>query len=131
MNPAWLPVCPVDRLPAERGVAALLGRTQVAVFRTVDGGLHALDNRDPVSGANVMSRGLVGSRGDRPTVAAPLFKQVYDLQTGQCLDEPALQVRVYPVRVRDGLVEVCLATAEPGPRSVPGPAARRDVLSDA
>ena len=53
-----------------------------------------------------MSRGIVGSRGDVPTVASPLHKQVYDLRTGHCLDVPDVLVRIYRIRCRDGLVEV-------------------------
>ena len=79
-------VCSYEALLPERGVAALIGQRQIALFRTHDGTVYALDNHDPVSGANVMSRGIVGNRGDVPTVASPMFKQVYDLRTGQCLD---------------------------------------------
>jgi nitrite reductase (NADH) small subunit len=53
-----------------------------------------------------MSRGIVGNRGDVPTVASPMFKQVYDLRTGVCLDDPSLVLTVYPVRVTDGQVIV-------------------------
>lgn len=66
----WTPVCPLDRLDLDRGVAALVDGVQVALFRTV-GGLFAVDNLDPVGGAYVMSRGLVGSRGGVPTLASP------------------------------------------------------------
>ncbi|MBQ1072038.1 nitrite reductase small subunit NirD [Micromonospora sp. C31] len=103
----WTPVCPLDRLEAERGVAALVDGVQVALFRTADG-LFALDNRDPVAGAYVLSRGIVGSRGGVPTVASPLHKQVYDLRTGDCLDLPGVAVPRHDVRCRDGLVEVRL-----------------------
>ncbi|WP_328334565.1 nitrite reductase small subunit NirD [Kribbella sp. NBC_00382] len=99
-------VCPYDALLPERGVAALLGSRQIALFRVFSGELFALGNQDPVSGANVMSRGIVGSRGDVPTVASPMFKQVYDLRTGVCLDDPSLVLPVYPVRVVDGEVIV-------------------------
>jgi len=102
----WTVVCPYDRLEPERGVAALVGGAQVALFRTHDGELYAIDNRDPVAGANVLSRGIVGSRGDAPTVASPLHKQVYDLRTGERLDAPGVAVATYPVRCRDGAVEV-------------------------
>ncbi len=102
----WTSICPVARLPIERGVAALLDGEQVAVFRTVDDRLHAVSNHDPFSGAMVISRGIVGSRGDRPTVASPVYKQVFDLGTGQCLDDPSVRLEVYPVRVQDGFVQV-------------------------
>jgi nitrite reductase (NADH) small subunit len=88
----------------ERGVAALIGRVQVALFRTFDGTVHSIGNQDPFTG--VLSRGIVGSRGEIPTVASPLHKQVFDLRTGACLDDDTVGVPVYDVRIRDGLVEV-------------------------
>jgi nitrite reductase (NADH) small subunit len=104
--PAWTAVCAVPDLQPERGVAVLVGDTQVAVFRAANGDLHALGNRDPFTGAFVLSRGIVGSRGSVPTVASPLHKQVFDLRTGRCLDEAAVTVPVYGARDRDGMIEV-------------------------
>ena len=105
---AFRPVCPLTRLPVERGVAALLDGHQVALFRGADDRLHAVSNRDPFSGAMVISRGIVGSRGDRPTVASPVYKQVFDLETGECLSEPGTHLEVYAVRVEDGVVQVAV-----------------------
>jgi nitrite reductase (NADH) small subunit len=102
----WTPVCAAVALQPECGVAALIGGDQVAIFRTFHGALYALDNRDPFTGAFVLARGIVGSRGVRPTVASPLHKQVFDLATGVCLDDPDLMVAVFPVRERAGVVEV-------------------------
>jgi nitrite reductase (NADH) small subunit len=102
----WIPVCRYNDLQAERGVAALFGAEQVAIFCTFDGTLYAIGNQDPFTGAFVLSRGIVGTRGDIPTVASPLHKQVFDLRSGACLDDPATGVPVYPVRRRAGMVEV-------------------------
>ncbi|QLQ37834.1 nitrite reductase small subunit NirD [Micromonospora robiginosa] len=110
-TPAWTPVCPLDRLDEDRGVAALVDGVQVALFRTADG-LFAVDNLDPVGDAYVMSRGLVGSRGEVRTLASPLHKQVYDLTTGRCLDVAGVTLRRHRVRCRDGLVEVRLRQEE-------------------
>jgi len=99
-------ICAVDALLPERGVAALLGDVQIALFRTHDGEVFAIGNQDPFSGANVMSRGIVGSRGEVPTVASPMFKQVYDLRTGQCLDDPDVVIPAYAVQVVDGQILV-------------------------
>lgn len=106
MTGCWTAVCRYDELLPERGVAVLLDGTQVALFRTFDGMLHAIDNRDPGSGAYVLARGIVGSRGDVPTIAAPMFKQVFDLRTGQCLTESGVAVAVHEVRCVAGVVEV-------------------------
>jgi nitrite reductase (NADH) small subunit len=99
-------VCSYEALLPERGVAALIGQRQIALFRTHDGTVYALDNHDPVSGANVMARGIVGNRGDVPTVASPMFKQVYDLRTGQSLDDPDVVIPAHAVQVVDGQILV-------------------------
>ncbi|MCU1656882.1 MAG: nitrite reductase small subunit [Pseudonocardiales bacterium] len=104
----WTPVCRLDDLQPERGVAALVDGVQMAVFRTFNDELHAVGNQDPFTGAFVISRGIVGSRGDAATVASPLHKQVFDLATGVCLDDESVRVPVYPIRARDGVVELAL-----------------------
>ena len=99
-------VCPYSRLEPERGAAALVDGAQVALFRLHDGRVFAIGNRDPIAGAYVMSRGIVGTRDDAPIVASPLYKQAYDLRTGECLDSPGVSVPTFPVRCEDGLVYV-------------------------
>ena len=102
----WTKVCALDLLAVDRGAAALVDGHQIAIFRLASGDVHAIDHRDPFSGANVLARGLVGSRGDVPTVASPVYKQVFDLTTGRCLDDESVGVRSWPVRVVNGLIEV-------------------------
>jgi nitrite reductase (NADH) small subunit len=102
----WFQICPIDVLQPERGVAALIDGLQIAIFQTHDGTLYAIANRDPIAKAQVMSRGIVGTRGSAPTVASPLHKQVYDLRTGECLDLPGIRIPTYPVRCVDGRVEI-------------------------
>ncbi|WP_166354735.1 nitrite reductase small subunit NirD [Phytoactinopolyspora limicola] len=102
----WVDVCGYDALSLERGAAALVGGVQIALFRTYDGGIYAISNRDPFSGAYVLARGIVGNRGEAPTVSSPMHKQVFDLRTGRCLDDPDVAVMVYRVRVTHGRVEV-------------------------
>jgi nitrite reductase (NADH) small subunit len=108
----FLAVCPFDRLPVERPVCVLVRGQQVALVRTREGHLHAVDNLDPVSGAMVMSRGIVGSRSDRDVLVSPMHKQAYDLSTGECLDLPGVRLGVHDVRVVDGVVEVGLREQE-------------------
>ena len=99
-------VCSVGAVPLEGGVAALVDGVAVAVFRTYDGSVHAIGNVDPFSGASVLSRGIVGSRGDVPVVSSPMYKQAFDLRTGRCLDDDAVTVPTYDVSVVDGVVLV-------------------------
>ena len=110
----WADVCAFSDLIPDRGVCALVGGRQVAVFRVAPHDeLYALSNHDPFSRANVMSRGIVGSRGDVPKVASPMYKQSFDLRTGECLDDPAVTIPVYPVRALDGRVQVCVEICLP------------------
>ncbi len=103
----WTPVCRVADLLPERGVCALVaGGAQVAVFRSHDGTLYAVSNYDPFSGAHVLSRGIMGTRGEVPTVSSPIGKQVFALTTGACLDQAGVSIPVARVRVVDGIIEI-------------------------
>ncbi|WP_282795492.1 nitrite reductase small subunit NirD [Streptomyces sp. CC224B] len=97
----WLTMCAAGLLTPGRGVAVLLpdGRRQAALFLDRAGRVYAVDNRDPFSGAAVLSRGLLGSAGGRVFVASPLLKQRFDLVTGACLDDDEVRVGVYEVRL--------------------------------
>ncbi|MFD9567077.1 nitrite reductase small subunit NirD [Streptomyces sp. NPDC059994] len=96
LDDGWFEVCERARLIPGRGVAALLpdGR-QAAVFTDRTGRAYAIDNRDPFTGAYVMSRGLLGTAQGRAFVASPLLKQRFDLETGQCLDDDEVSLQVY------------------------------------
>ncbi|WP_235738194.1 nitrite reductase small subunit NirD [Nocardioides alcanivorans] len=102
----WEPICRMSALVPERGVVALVHGRAVAVFRTHDDQLHALDNYDPFARASVLSRGIVGTRGDTPFVASPMHKHAFDLRTGQCLDDEQVRVATYEVDVVDDVVMV-------------------------
>ncbi|SCK18795.1 nitrite reductase (NADH) small subunit [Streptomyces sp. WMMB 714] len=100
-GPGWAAVCPLDVLVPGRGVAVLLpSGTQAAVFRDRAGHVHVIGNRDPFTGAYVLSRGLIGSAGGMPFVSSPLLKHRFDLRTGRCLDDPATSVPVFRSRTR-------------------------------
>lgn len=102
----WLTVCTVERLLPGRGGAALIGDVQVALFRLVDGSLHAVGNIDPFTGAGVVSRGLVGDRAGVSTVASPIHKQVFALRDGRCLDDENVSLPAFAVRGVGGNVQV-------------------------
>jgi len=95
----WTAACRLDDLEPDRGAAVLVDGDQIALFRLRDGSLHAIANHDPFSRANVLSRGIVGTRGDAPKVASPMYKHTFDLRTGQCFEDPAVAVDTYAVRV--------------------------------
>lgn len=101
----WIDVIALERLPTDRGVAAVVDGHYVALFR-IDGEVLAVDHVDPFTGVPVLARGIVASVGTRLVVASPLHKQRFDLRTGECLDEHGVTIGTWPVEVVDGRVRV-------------------------
>jgi NAD(P)H-dependent nitrite reductase small subunit len=111
-RPEGIEVCALDDIPPDMGVCALVEGRQVALFRVGDGSeVYAIGAYDPNSGANVLARGIVGDLKGRLVVASPIYKQHFDLKTGECLEDPLASVRAYPVTVREGRVWVQVAQA--------------------
>lgn len=100
-------VCALSDILPGTGVCALVGGQQIAVFH-VAGRVFALGNRDPYTGANVLSRGLTGSTQTggmlRLKVTSPLLKHAFDLESGLSLDDPTVGVPVYPACIEGGEV---------------------------
>ena len=104
---SWMTVCSLDAIAPNTGVNALLGTEQVAIFRIgATDEVYATGNFDPFSQAFVMSRGIVGDRQGVLKVASPIYKQNFNLKTGECLDDAAIRLPIYPVRVVDNQVEL-------------------------
>ncbi len=99
----WRAVCEPDDILPDTGVCADIDGKQIALFR-VDDVIYALDNRDPASGANVLSRGIVGDLGGEIVVASPIYKHHFSLATGRCLEEPDYSIDAYPTRTVDGKI---------------------------
>ena len=102
-------ICNVQDLQPERGQAALVNGHQVAIFRLFDDSVVAVDQFDPYSEANVMSRGIVGTRGGVPTIASPIYKHIFSLETGEVLETNGadpLNLKVWPVQVIDDQIYV-------------------------
>ena len=112
-------VCTLDDIIPEAGVCALVsteaGDKQVAIFRTKEDELFGIDNFDPFSNANVLSRGLIGGtvvtneageESDVLYVASPIYKQRFNLATGQCLDDETVKLGSYEVSLDGDTVMV-------------------------
>ncbi|UJF17177.1 nitrite reductase small subunit NirD [Vibrio sp. SS-MA-C1-2] len=107
---AWTKVCQLDDIIPGLAVCALIEGKQVAIFRpNSDDALFAIDNCDPFSGANVLSRGLICEHKDDLWVASPLKKQRFRLTDGLCYEDQNKSVASYPIRVVDNNVEVSIA----------------------
>jgi nitrite reductase (NADH) small subunit len=106
----WQTICEVDALQANSGVCALVQGQQVALFyipKTQS--IFALHNYDPFAKANVLSRGIIGDINGEPIVASPLYKQHFNLKTGECLEDESVRIPTYPVRINSRQIEVAVA----------------------
>lgn len=104
----WTQLCTKDDLVDGAGVAALYKGEQVALFYQTQPTetVFAISNWDPISKANVLSRGLIGDANGELYVASPLLKERYALKTGECLDDASLKVTSWPVKITDDLVYI-------------------------
>ena len=89
----WVRICAESDLEENWGEVALVDGYQYAIYKTKHG-IFASD---------------VGEKNGNPTITSPLYKEVYDLTTGECVSDPSYSIKVYPVEVRDG--DVYLKTA--------------------
>ncbi len=101
----WETICNIDELVPNIGARALLGDTQIALFK-VDDNVYAIDAYDPFSEAAVLSRGIVGDLKSEIVVASPIYKQHFSLKTGICIEDPSVNVKAYAVRVVDNMVQL-------------------------
>jgi len=104
----WYSACAVDDLVAGSGVCVLINGQQVAVFYLPEEtqAVFALDNFDPIGGANVLSRGIVGDVQGQLVVASPLYKEHFSLTSGHCLEKREYAVRVWPARIDGDVVQL-------------------------
>ena len=105
-NGSFVRVCSLNELEKVVAVAARVNGVQIALVRLPDDRVLAVDHRDPRTGSCTMARGIVGSKNGEPTIAAPLFKEVYSLVTGQCLTNGQYRLLTHDVQIRSGDVFV-------------------------
>jgi nitrite reductase (NADH) small subunit len=86
---------------------------QVAIFRLSSANgeqqFFALDNYCPFSKANVISRGIVGDLQGKTVVASPLYKQHFELSSGQCLEDENVFLSTYAVRLNGNTIELAVS----------------------
>lgn len=108
-NDDWQTVCQLDDLIDNIGACVLVSDKQIALFRLAGGDeIYAIDNFDPFSKVNVLSRGMCGDLKGQPIVASPIYKQHFNLKTGQCLEDDSVQLSTHTVRVIDGAIQIAV-----------------------
>lgn len=104
----WQAICGADEITVNTGVRALVSGEQIAIFN-VKSDYFAVSAIDPFTSAAVLARGIVGDLGGKVVVASPIHKQHFVLNTGECLEDEAVSIKTYPVRVNGGKVELAVA----------------------
>lgn len=105
----FIDVCALNDINLDTGVCALVGDQQVAIFRpAATGEIFAINNFDPIGKANVLSRGLISDVKGHLTVASPLYKQHFCLDTGECLEDETVRVTTYQTKVENNRVFVAV-----------------------
>ena len=110
----WVHIAALADIPANAGMAARLGNQQIALFHLPgnEPQVFALDNQEPGSQANVLARGLVGDANGEAMVVSPMYKKRFRLRDGQSLEDAALRVRVWPVKIQHGQIWVQRVAAD-------------------
>jgi len=106
-NDTWADICALKDLTPNAGTCAYFNEQQVAIFLcNRSNHLYAIENFDPFGQANVLSRGILGSTEDITYVASPLYKQRFNLATGECLDSDEHKLKTFNIRVERDWVQL-------------------------
>ena len=97
----YVDIASLEDIPAQG--ARLIRTTDgcVALFRTADNRVFALDDRCPHKGGP-LSEGIVHGA----SVTCPLHNWVFDLATGEAQGADEGKVRTYPVKVDNGVIYI-------------------------
>ncbi len=97
----WLDIAALSDIPQQGARLLRTGAGCVAIFRTHDDRVFALDDRCPHKGGP-LSEGIVAGH----TITCPLHNWVFDLNSGQAQGADEGAVRSYAARVEGGRVLV-------------------------
>ena len=99
MMTQWIEIGTVAAIPRRGARCINTPQGKIAVFRTMDDQIYALENRCAHKGGPLVEGMVHGA-----SVTCPLHNWVYDLETGKALGADVGEVRTFPVRVEDGRI---------------------------
>lgn len=95
----WVEIGLVSDIPRRGARCLATPRGGIAVFRTIDDHIYALEDHCPHRGGP-LSQGIVHDT----SVTCPLHNWVISLETGKALGADKGQVKTVPVRVENGAI---------------------------
>lgn len=113
MSESWHAALPEAEFPEEGKLAAKLGAWHVLIARD-DDGFHALNDR-----CTHQASLLSGGRIRRGAVMCPLHGARFEIATGRCIGGTYRDLRMFPVRIVAGVIEVAVPDAAPGIEETP------------
>ncbi|MDR2858691.1 MAG: Rieske (2Fe-2S) protein [Novosphingobium sp.] len=109
----WVPVVAESRFPESAACSARIGGWHILVVRG-DDGFHALNDRCPHQAARLST-----GRIRRGAIMCPLHGARFDIATGHCIGGAYKAMRIFPVRVHQGIIEILLPDTPPGMEDLP------------
>ncbi|WP_297105685.1 nitrite reductase small subunit NirD [uncultured Devosia sp.] len=95
----WIELGSITAIPVRGARCVKTPSGKIAVFRTAEDQVFAIDNRCPHKGGP-LAEGIVHGT----SVTCPLHNWVFDLETGEAQGADEGSVQTYPVKVENGLI---------------------------
>ncbi|GFZ90124.1 nitrite reductase small subunit NirD [Elstera cyanobacteriorum] len=102
----WFDLGPIQAIPKRGARTVSLPRREIAVFRTANDEVFALENRCPHKGGP-LSDGIVHGR----KVACPLHNWIIDLESGAATGADQGCARSFPIKVENDRVFIDMGVA--------------------
>lgn len=102
----WFDCGPLQAIPVRGARIVRTPRRDIAVFRTANDEVFALDNRCPHKGGP-LSEGIVHGR----KVACPLHNWIIDLENGEATGADKGCTRSFPIKLENGRVYLDMGVA--------------------
>lgn len=99
----WIAIGHIDDIPPRGARCLKTPEGRIAVFRTAEGDVFAMEDRCPHK-AGPLSEGIVHGRA----VTCPLHNWVISLETGAALGADEGSVRTFPIRNEGGALSIAL-----------------------
>ena len=113
MDETWHILMAESEFPAEGKLSAMVGGWQILLARG-EAGFDAVNDRCTHQAAS-----LSGGRIRRGAVMCPLHGARFDLASGRCVGSAYRDLRTFPVRVVNAMIEVCVPASPPGLDELP------------
>lgn len=100
----YISVGKIDEFMVRIGRVVVIEKEEIAVFRTSDGRLFALENKNPHPKGGPLAEGIVSGH----YLYDPLYDWRIDLETGNVQEPDSGKVRTYAIRLEEDIVQIAV-----------------------